>query len=275
MLRYLVDPANAITTGGLLCSALSLYLAMAGHLELAVGAALWAVLADHLDGIVAGRTKNRDLNIAKMGKSLDGFGDIIYGAVLPAVIIIQLSQASSLSLATGAALLTIATGDLLQWCTMGLGAYAVTSWVQKLRATDRPTYALLWGTPAVRYALLGFACITFVSYSLAFWMPPYAMRTFGLRIDVAGIMIGVPAGFAAALGCVAGGRLSDVWRRGNPRGRIYACMLALALPPSIPDRQLLIAMAFGVVLFTLVVQGVTLRYVIRWAGLSDASHGVA
>jgi MFS family permease len=137
------------------------------------------------------------------------------------------------AISTGATLLTIATGDLLQWCTMGLGAYAVSSWVQKLRATDRPTYALLWGTPAVRYALVGFACITFVSYSLAFWMPPYAIRTFGLRIDVAGIMIGVPAGFAAAVGCVAGGRLSDVWRRGNPRGRIYACMLALALPPPI------------------------------------------
>ena len=32
MLRYLRDPANAITAGGLLCSALALYLALAGYL---------------------------------------------------------------------------------------------------------------------------------------------------------------------------------------------------------------------------------------------------
>jgi MFS family permease len=135
------------------------------------------------------------------------------------------------AIAAGATVLTIATGDLLQWCTLGLGAYAVSSWVQKLRATDRPTYTLLWGTPAVTCALIGFAGITFVTYSLAFWMAPYAMRTFGLRSDVVGVMIGVPAGFAAAVGCIAGGRLSDLWRRRDPRGRIYACMLALVLPP--------------------------------------------
>jgi MFS family permease len=133
--------------------------------------------------------------------------------------------------AVGAALLSVATGDRLQWCTLGLGTYAVASWVQKLRATDRPTYTLLWGTPAVLCALVGFACITFVTYTLAFWMAPYAMRTFGLRGDVVGVMVGVPAGFAAAVGCIAGGRLSDVWRRRSARGRIYACMLALILPP--------------------------------------------
>jgi len=122
------------------------------------------------------------------------------------------------------------TGDRLQWYTVGLGAYAVSSWGQKLRATDRPTFVLLWSTPAVLYALAGFACITFVTYSLSFWMAPYAIRTFGLRTDVVGVMIGVPAGFGAAIGCVAGGRLSDVWRRRSDRGRVYACMLALVLP---------------------------------------------
>lgn len=105
MLRYLVDPANAITSGGLVFSGLSLYLVLAGHLDLAVGAALWAVLADHLDGVVAGRTRNRLPDVAKMGKSLDGFADIIYGAVLPATIIIQLSHASYLSMVTGVMLL--------------------------------------------------------------------------------------------------------------------------------------------------------------------------
>ncbi|XSC42516.1 CDP-alcohol phosphatidyltransferase family protein [Bradyrhizobium sp. RDT10] len=104
MLRYLWDPANAITASGILFSSVSLFFAVSGRLELAVAAALWAVLSDHLDGVVARRTKNRDPNVAKMGKSLDGFGDIIYGAVLPAVIVIQVSHASLVGLATATAL---------------------------------------------------------------------------------------------------------------------------------------------------------------------------
>ncbi|MGY4426353.1 phosphatidylserine synthase [Bradyrhizobium sp. JR6.1] len=105
MLKYLWDPANAITAGGLVLSSASLFLALSGHLELSVAVALWAVLSDHLDGFVAARTANRDPDAAKMGKSLDGFGDIIYGAVLPAAVVIQLSHTSILSLATATALL--------------------------------------------------------------------------------------------------------------------------------------------------------------------------
>ncbi|MCP3392162.1 CDP-alcohol phosphatidyltransferase family protein [Bradyrhizobium sp. CCGB12] len=105
MLRYLWDPANAITIAGLLFSSTSLFLALSERLELSVAVALWAVLADHLDGFVAGRTKGRDPDVAKMGASLDGFSDIVYGAVLPAVIVVQVSEASILALATATSLL--------------------------------------------------------------------------------------------------------------------------------------------------------------------------
>ncbi|MER9337672.1 CDP-alcohol phosphatidyltransferase family protein [Mesorhizobium sp. M0293] len=105
MLRYLVDPANAITTVGLLCSSIALYFALAGRIALAVAAALWAVLADHLDGVVARRTRNRSPDMAKMGKSLDGFGDIIYGAILPAIILVQVNGASLVSFFVATALL--------------------------------------------------------------------------------------------------------------------------------------------------------------------------
>jgi CPA1 family monovalent cation:H+ antiporter len=45
--------------------------------------------------------------------------------------------------------------------------------------------------------------------------------------------------------------------------------LALALPQQIPERDLLIVMAFGVVLFTLLVQGLTLPLVLRRTGLAS------
>ena len=53
---------------------------------------------------------------------------------------------------------------------------------------------------------------------------------------------------------------------GGLRGAL-TITLALALPAETPARQLLIEMAFGVVLFTLLVQGVTLPVVLQRAGL--------
>ncbi|OLP62680.1 hypothetical protein BJF93_09020 [Xaviernesmea oryzae] len=119
MLRYLVDPANAITTAGLLFSSIALYLALAGRLDLSVAAALWAVLADHLDGVVAGRTRNRSADTAKMGKSLDGFGDIIYGALLPAIILVQVNAASPLSFVIATALVLAGTIRLSYFANFG------------------------------------------------------------------------------------------------------------------------------------------------------------
>jgi CPA1 family monovalent cation:H+ antiporter len=47
--------------------------------------------------------------------------------------------------------------------------------------------------------------------------------------------------------------------------------LALGLPLSTPSRALLIHMAFGVVLFTLIAQGLTLQLVIRHLGFHRAA----
>ncbi len=49
--------------------------------------------------------------------------------------------------------------------------------------------------------------------------------------------------------------------------------LVLGLPPETPQRDLLIAMAFGVVLFTLVVQGLTLPVLIRVLGVGRPAKG--
>ncbi len=133
-------------------------------------------------------------------------------------------------IAGAAACLARLTGDSLQWATIALGAYAALSWTQMLYATDRPTFALLFGTRAIALALCGFGAIAFVSYSLGFWAAPYAMRTFGVRPDVAGLMLGVPGALASATGCVTGGYLADAWKRRDPRGRLFVCMLAAILP---------------------------------------------
>ena len=65
-----------------------------------------------------------------------------------------------------------------------------------------------------------------------------------------------------------GERVVLIW--GGLRGAL-TITLALALPPELADRQLLVGMAFGVVLFSLVIQGVSLPLVIKRAGLARAT----
>jgi MFS family permease len=130
------------------------------------------------------------------------------------------------AIASAAAVLARLTHDAAQWIGLGIGLYGVTSWLQMLHATDRPTFALLCGHRTIVFALAGFGATSFFGNSLGFWMAPYAMRTFGIRPDIAGFMLGVPGGFGAAAGCVAGGFLSDAWKRRDPRGRLFVVMVS-------------------------------------------------
>lgn len=55
------------------------------------------------------------------------------------------------------------------------------------------------------------------------------------------------------------------------RGAV-AMALALSLPADLPDRALLQGITFGIVLFTVVVQGSTAGRVVRWAGVDRGAH---
>lgn len=56
------------------------------------------------------------------------------------------------------------------------------------------------------------------------------------------------------------------------RGAVAVAM-ALSLPPDFPQRDLLREITYGVVLFTLLVQGTTTELVIRWSGAGAATSG--
>jgi CDP-diacylglycerol--serine O-phosphatidyltransferase len=104
MLKQLADPANAITAGGLVLAVIAISLAVQGHPSLAVAVALWALLADHLDGVVAARTKNRAPETGEIGKNLDSLADLVSAGIFPAVLLIVLSNGSPLSVVAGAIL---------------------------------------------------------------------------------------------------------------------------------------------------------------------------
>jgi len=59
-----------------------------------------------------------------------------------------------------------------------------------------------------------------------------------------------------------------VW--GGLRGGV-AIALALGLSPALPDRDAIVAGTFGIVIFTSLVQGLTMRPLLRWTGLLPAA----
>jgi MFS family permease len=124
----------------------------------------------------------------------------------------------------------ILSGDVLQWTAYGIGLYAVLSWIQRLRRRDGAAYTLIWATPTMLCLILAAGTLAYVTYSYAFWLAPYALRTYGVDKNTVGLAIGIPGALAAAAGVLLGGRLSDAWKRRDPRGRIFVCMLAVILP---------------------------------------------
>jgi len=116
---------------------------------------------------------------------------------------------------------------------------------------------------ALVFLLVGFSASL---SSLVAETMPVLVSIFSVLGSRALVVLGSPLLFAGRLLQTSRAeRAVLVW--GGLRGAL-TITLALALPTDLPARQLLIAMAFGVVLFSLLIQGVTLSLVVRSVGLA-------
>lgn len=156
---------------------------------------------------------------------------------------LRLNLAALVGVASLAYGLYLLTGDAPQWAAYGLGVYAIFSWVQSLKQRDLPTYRLIWGTPVVVMLVVAFGSISFVTYATAFWIPHYVEQSFysgaleparyiaGMTAkEEVGSIIGWSAAVAAAVGVIAGGYISDLWRQRDPRGRLFVNMISAVVP---------------------------------------------
>jgi MFS family permease len=158
------------------------------------------------------------------------------GVLVPNLIVLAICAAGAFALA-------VLTGDWPQWIAWWTGIYAVFSWTQSLKRRDPATHKLLWGTPMVVTLTIAFGSISFMTYAVAFWIPPYVLRTFySGPTDAALIMQGVTAAeevstifgwsaaAASATGVILGGIISDKLRQRHAAGRLYVNMAAIILP---------------------------------------------
>ena len=127
-------------------------------------------------------------------------------------------------------LLTLVTGDPAQWLAVTGGAYAVFSWACALRDRDRPTFKLIWGTPAFLYVSLGYGLIAFVSYGVAAFGALYAETVLHQPKTEVGLFLGGGAAAGGFLGIVLGGRIADWMKQRHAWGRIPVIMAGTLLP---------------------------------------------
>lgn len=114
MIRQLFDPANAVTAAGLVLSVIGISFALSGSVELGVAIALWALLADHLDGVVAQRLSSRAERAGEVGKNLDSLADLVSAGIFPGVALLVVGAGSALFVAV-AALLAVASALRLSY----------------------------------------------------------------------------------------------------------------------------------------------------------------
>src|ERR1700687_4668820 len=149
------------------------------------------------------------------------------GAGRPAILT---NLGAAAGVAAGAALLTYSLGTPAQWIALGIGLYATISWGQSLGLRDRPALALIFNTPSLRYAALGFSLLAFTGYGIGFWTPPFFIRIHKVSEAQAGLVLGGTAAAAGVLGWALGGVGADRWRLRAPCARLYVGMCTALLP---------------------------------------------
>lgn len=117
-----------------------------------------------------------------------------------------------------------------QWLFLGVGYYAVFSWVMGLKARDLPTYQLTWGSPAFLCVVLGYGTVAFMSYAASYWGAPYAERALGADKSDLGWFLGAPAAVAGFLGVILGGRIADYLLERRENGRVWVVLFGLITP---------------------------------------------
>ena len=88
MISVALDPPNIVSLVGLFCAVSAIYAAILGAFPLAIVAALWAVVFDWADGIVARSMKNRSDDQKTLGANLDSLIDIVCFGVFPGVFLL-------------------------------------------------------------------------------------------------------------------------------------------------------------------------------------------
>lgn len=134
------------------------------------------------------------------------------------------------SMVAGTALLSAAFGDPVQWICLAIGLYVVVTLAQRLAVREPSTHALIFQTPALRWATLGFSFLSITGYAMGFSTAEFFIRYHGYsRAEIGGFW-GLISAVGGGLGVTVGGILADRFRARTPSGRLIVGMINALLP---------------------------------------------
>lgn len=116
---------------------------------------------------------------------------------------------------------------LLQWIALGIGVYITVTWIHYQKLTDPACYGMMFKSKAFLASTVGFPAISFVTYGIGFWSPPFMQRFHGETIADAGLYLGVGSAVGGFIGIVLGGIIADHFRAKTVNARLY---VGLAIP---------------------------------------------
>lgn len=174
-----------------------------------------------------------------------------FGAIVPPFTVLAAARrggaavVANLAVAAGfaltALLLTVWLGDGPQWVALGIGFYAVASWVMALRHDDPQAFATIWADPAVIGVNLGYGLTCAVAYASSAFGPLFAMEVHHASPGEVALIVGGSAALGGALGVIAGGALGDrLAVRGGDASRVLVIIGAI-LASIAPNAVLLLS----------------------------------
>ncbi len=125
--------------------------------------------------------------------------------------------------------LYIATGTGAQWTALGIGVYAAFSWAHNLSLRDPVAFAMIFKSETILYSVIGFPCLSFVTYGIGFWGPPFFQRVHEVSASEAGIVLGLSAAIGGWAGVTLGGVLAEKLRQKYQRAKFYIGIAAIVL----------------------------------------------
>ncbi|MEO5763180.1 MAG: MFS transporter [Vicinamibacteria bacterium] len=126
--------------------------------------------------------------------------------------------------------LTLAFADPIQWACLASGLYVVATLAQRLKANEPDTHVLIFRTPSLMWATLGFSCLSITGYGMGFSVAEFFIRYHGYTPARIGGIWGFINAVCGGLGVLTGGYLADRFRARAASGRLWVGMMNALLP---------------------------------------------
>lgn len=126
--------------------------------------------------------------------------------------------------------LWLAFGDPVQWTCVAIGFYVVATMAERLKVREPDAFALIFRTPSLRLATLGFSFLSFTGYAISLWTAQFFIRYHAYSASEIGAKLGLISAVGGGLGVFMGGVLADRLRRRAPSGRLMVGMMNALIP---------------------------------------------